>query len=73
MDTGVEAGDDGWIGFDYNKQSFDIVNVLMEIGLIFGVIFVDKVGSDDFAAVILFKMVDEYIFVVIIVQEDVLI
>ena len=45
----------------------------MEIGLVFGVVFVDKVGSDDFAAVILFKMVDEYISVVIIVQEDVLI
>ena len=45
----------------------------MEIGLVFGVVFVDKVGSDDFAAVILFEMVDEYIFVVVIVQEDVLI
>lgn len=45
----------------------------MEIGLVFEVVFVDKVGSDDFAAVILFKMVDEYIFIVVIVQENILI
>ncbi len=45
----------------------------MKIGFVLGVIFIDEVGSDDFAAVILFEMVDEYIFVVVIVQEDVLI
>lgn len=61
------------VGFDDYSQTLDLINVLVEISLVPGVVFVEKLSSCDFASGVPLYVLDQLLFGVLAVVKDVLV